>query len=694
MDTQNRHHGSLIAFEGPDELVSTQLSLLPTSPQVLILPSLQHYMKLDNGRRFNSRSYIKDVHRAALVRHEAALRFLNSSTGNNKRLVFIHGGTAAAVSQCISAISEHQASGDVISAEAIYKNIAGDGAKRLNHEAKYANQEALEKLNSERDVDEALWEDDNEDPITRAMRAADALYKETESLQPIECYIRTRPRSLSLPMLDYVNELGQASPFFVFGSSPSEGTPSVFGEDEAEPSFAGAEENLNTAGSLRRLPGGQRLRISVPHRSANSMAEAIHARNVESRSTMQLVSPTGDPFMSPPTTPDGVVYGEARLVQMQASKSQCLRKVRSLDDMELNETRRRRISVHIPAVKRVSPIDSPEAKSRHLSIVEDPYSPNNLLHLPQAKFVKAQTTTIRKSPTFLKTMPKPARDTYVHQGTDVADFGSETADLEGEFEPVLPLYEDLVVNFTSCSPDSTLASVIQAFKDGLYPVLDNVPESFKTAETDSCPSTPRTAELFDLDDSKGDGLSPVAEVPSAEEASDYDDYAARAHDVRYGSKITLRRSSPPPPNAQQPPMPAQTPALHVDAKFHDLFIPGHPNAIATQNALRLVLEGYFPQQEASEYLPFSASLLPELNRLWRPLFQDLTAQESRPAQHTADLILAIGSQEGVKSEFVSAITGQIEKLGSKSIGMSRTGRLDIRYEMINLGDTRRRTSNR
>lgn len=674
MENHQRYHGSLIAFEGPENLVSTQLRLLPSSPQLLVLPSLQEYMKEDSTTRFDPRSYIKSVHQAAQTRHETALRFLNESTSDNKRLVFLSGGTAAAVSQCISSIGERQVSGDLVLAEAIYKNIASEGARRLEQDTKHENQQALEKLNSERDLDEVLWEHDAEDPITKAMRAADALYKETEFLQPIDCYIRTRPRSVSLPMLEWANELGQASPFFVFGSSPSEGAPSVFDEDEEEP-FA-AEEALSRSRSLKSSQGGQRLRSTAQQRSTNSMATAIHGRNVENRSTLQVFPSTAHGADSPPATPEGVVYGEARLVQMQAAKSQDLRKVRSLDDMELFEARRRRISAQFTATI-ASPLESP-SKSRHLSIAEDPYSPNNLVQFPAAKFVKAQTTTIRRSPTFPKVLPKPARDSYVHQGTDVADFAHENAISEAEFEPVMPLLEDLVVHFTSFSPDYILSSVIQSLKDGFYPLLSNTSGSFGTAETDSCPSTPRTADLFDLEVNQNDGLYTVPEEPSADEASEYDPFAPRGSDVRAASKMALQQSVSPSPNIPQPPMPGQTDAVRVGTKFHDFSTPGYPNAIVTQNALRLVLEDYHPQQEGNGYLQYNALVLSDMNSLWRPMFQDFEAQDNKPAQHTADLILAIGCQKGVNSEFVSTVTGQIEKLGSKGNGMSRSGRLDIR----------------
>ncbi|KAJ4422823.1 hypothetical protein N0V82_002479 [Gnomoniopsis sp. IMI 355080] len=680
MEKQKRYHGSLIAFEGPENLVSTQLRLLPSSPQLLILPGLQQYMKEDSNTRFDPRSYVKSVHHAAQTRHEIALQFLNNSTSDNKRLVFLNGGTAAAVSQCISTIGERQVSGDLILAEAIYKNITSEGARGLEQDAKNENQQALEKLNSERDLDELLWEHVEEDPITRAMRAADALYQETEFLQPIDCYIRTRPRSVSLPMLEWANEMGQASPFFVFGSSPSEGVPSVF-DDEGEEEPLATEEDLTRSRSLKSSQGGHKVRFSAPRRPASSTAEAIHSRNVDNRSTLQLFPSAAHGVDSPPATPEGVVYGEARLVQMHAAKSRDLRKVRSLDDMGLFEARRRQISAQFLSAI-ASPLESPEAKSRHLSIAEDPYSPNNLLQIPAAKFVKAQKTIIRRSPTFPKNLPKPARDSYVHQGTDVADFGNETAISEGDFEPVLPLLEDLVVHFTSFSPDYVLSSVVQSLKNGLYPLLSNTSGSFgtaETAETDSCPSTPRTADLFDLEVGKSDGLYTVPEEPSADEASDYDPFAPQGSDVRCAAKTAFQQPNSPSPTMPQPPTPSQANVARVGTKFHDFSTPGHPNAIVTQNALRLVLEGYYPQQEGGGYLQFNATVLSDMNSLWRPMFEDFDLQGNKPAQHTADLILAIGSQQGVKSEFVSMVTGQIEKLGSKPNGMSRSGRLDIRY---------------
>lgn len=683
MASEKPYHGSLVAFEGTGDVVSTQLRLLPTSPQVLILPDVQHYMHQENSTRFNARTYIKDVQKAVQARHEVALQFLKDSSRNSKRLVFLNGGTASAVALCISTISECEAFGDTFRAESMFRTIAREGTRALGSPTTKLHQESLQKLSGEQGRD-VTSDHRQEDPTTKAMRAADALYRETESLQPIDCYIRMRPRSLSLSMLGYTNDLGEASPFFVFGSPYNGGTCSPPDMDENER----VNHFRDEVAGRSRASRASSLGISMPDRSSNPIAgELIRSRNSENWSTLQLTSPTTDNCLSPPLTPEGVVFGEARLVQMQASRTtRPLRKTRSLDDMGLVEARRRRHSIQAtPAPEKVLLTDSPDAKSsdaksRHLSIVEDPYSSNNLLHLPQARFVKAQTTTIKRSPTF-KAVPELTSDTYALHGTDAEDAGENNKDkLERQesFSPVLPLVEDLVLHFTSDQPEDVLDSVVQSFKTGWYPVVEVPSDSYGIENTDSCPSTPRTADLFDLDD-KFLGLSPVIEVPSRDEASDYDPYSSRA------ANFALHPSSPHPKLALgRPPTPAQTPLLTapetvvMGTQFHVLAMAGHANAIAIQNALRLVLERYFPSQEGG-YYKYNPMLLHGLDSLWKPIFGDSETSNGTSAKQTADLILAIGGQKDVKRDFLCALTGQVEKLGMKPNGMSRSGRLDIRY---------------
>lgn len=687
MTTDNQYNGSLVAFEGPGDVVSTQLCMLPTSSQVLILPSVRHYMKEDSNTPFDARSYVKDVLNAVQARRDIALQFLDQSSTNSKRLVFLNGGAAGAVSQCISAIRERQTYGDVRRAEAIFRGIVSEGAKGLDEEKRQPNQETLDILGSGQGRHEPTWEEEVEDPITKAMRAADALYKQTESLQPIDCYIRTRPRSLSLPMLGYTNDLGEASPFFVFGSPPNEEVASNVEMDEDE--LPGYSRPVAEDAGRPHVSMVPMLGISMPDRPLSSiLGEPYRARHAETHTITQLTSPTTDHCLSPPITPEGVVYGEARLVQMQAARSQKpLRKIRSLDDTELNEARSRRGSVQtIHTTEMASPVENPEAKSRHLSILEDPYSSNNLLHLPQVRFVKAHTTTIKRSPTF-QALSDLSRDTYCSQEIKIVHTTEGHGELQEDFQPVLPLHEDLVIHFTGETSEDVLDSVIQSFRNGCYPVAHAPADSFETTETDSCPSTPRTADLFDLDDGQI-GLSPVLEVPSGDEAEDYDPFAVHGPGMR-ASTLPFQQPSPLPiMEVCRPPTPAQTPLPHgadSDSKFHVVSTVGRANAAATQNALRLVLETYFPPHNDEGYQQFSSMLPHQMDSLWRPIFHHSQTQDGKATDKTVDLVLAIGSQKGVRREFSSALMGKIEKLGSKSSGLSRSGRLDIRYALNHLG---------
>lgn len=700
MEKQDHYHGSLVAFEGPADVVSTQLRLLPTSPQLLILPSIQSYMKGYDDGRFSARAVISNAHKAAQARHDVAMSFLQRSSVNNKRIVFLSGGTAGAASQCISAISEHEPLEDVIEAESIFREISLDGVKGLDQEDETSDYRTLQMLDGRDEPEEQYWENfEAEDPITKAMRAADALYKKTESLQPIDCFERSRPRSLSLPMYGYADGMGEPSPFFIFGSPP---------DQEAQ-----LESNTDSDG-LTKFPRvveeyfakehpirSQRIvsKVLSTHDTPPScVGEPYEPHTAKKPSTMQLLSTTTDAFLSPPATPEGVVYGEARLVQMRASAAnKPLRNTRSLDDLELHQTMRSHDSAvskaQIPEMAVAA--DVPDSKSRHLSIVEDPYSSNNLLHLPQARFVKAHTTTIRRSPTLEKRLPKPVRESYVHRGTDAADFDENQHALDEPFHPILPLTEDLVIHLTGETHDQVLDSVIQSYQSGIYPLYAFPSASLHHSEpTSTCPSTAITTDIFDPKDQAK--LPRVLDHSPAKEPEEYDQYVARGRDS-YSSSLVLRTPNSsysaapvytrqlPTPSQTPPPPPSQPVMEKTDSMYYKLSIRGRPNAVVVQNTLRSVLEVYFPPQQDGVYHQLGFPLRPTLDSLWRPIFRENDAHGHETSKRKTDLILAAGCQRGVKRDFLPALMGQIEKLGAKSSGMSRSGRLDIRYGPLQSG---------
>lgn len=685
MTNTGPYHGGMVAFEGPADIVSTQLRLLPPSSQVLILPDLEDYMKRDDARDFSVRSYLKDVHEAAQARHEVASKFLSDSSRGHKRLVFLNGGTAAALSQCIAAISHYQTAGDSLHAEMILRDVLRDGVQGLDQQDKDCHQLAMRRADSVGTRDGCPWEDEEpeEDPITRAMKAADALYKETEALEPIECYIRTRPRSLSFPVPAWADGLGQASPCFIFGPPPNEDVQPVSTAEDAD--------HTPRRFTVRSSTQCSEMTIPVAYRSSTAMEPSpMVNRSVAGRSHIRNQSSTSNALLSPPMSPSEVEFGEARLVQMQASRKagQSLRRTRSLDDMELHRTRMRRRVVSSPSPAPelpTPPMEDQEIKSpcRHLSILEDPFSNNNLIRLPRAKFVRANTTTIRKSPTFAK----PPYNSMASNPCANRDAKSETehANEEGSIDaardPVLPFHEDLVIQFTGEISNHILDSVIESLQGGLYPVSTAAVDYDGTAETESCPSTPRTADLFDVDDFD-EGLSPVIEITSVDDCVDYD--AQSTSGLSRVSNFRFHSPCPSLPPEVQPPTPAHTPPiLGTDAdgrrsRFQIVSTIDRVNAIAIQNNLRLILDAQFPPDQDRRYRMSRISLLPQMDKIWRPIFWNVGSKGRNPSERTADLILAIGAQNSVKAEFVSALTGQVEKLGSKSTGMTRSGRLDLR----------------
>lgn len=665
------YHGSLVAFEGAADVISTQLRLLPTSPQILILPGIQNYLPSESSDgAFEPATYLLKVHDAAATRTAAATSFLRDATPDSKRLVFVHGGTPSAYALCIDAFTKHETAGDRRRAETLFEELVVSGVAGLaKRKTRRRNKRGLVL------DDYALFQAQFEDPITRAMRAADALDEQTAALQPdADLSMRKpRPRSMSLPVYGYVDHLGDSAPFYVFGASAKQEVEDGAIEDEGiqgrsfflqsprlDASFLDDEDELEPLETPRRL--------SIAPRSPSCMGEAYRSRyNSVVVDDAQSVLEAGD-----------VIIGEASLVRMSKEMPpRNLKRVKSLD----TGTAPRGSCRDLPL--RLAPTDMGEdalENLRRFSCVDptqerlpiSPVSPRfSIYGSPKTVFVKPARLT-------RKDTVRPARASYVDKGTDAE--GDAAA--EGAFQPVLPFSEDMVLYFDDESPDPLLESVIESFRAGTYPPPP--PSSLEARRASAVEhlvgSTHRqsTPPRSEEDSSSVTNFMEAITKPISLN-DDYDPFAYDKQPKWAASARTTTSISPtitPPTPAQTPPPPPAT-MTSEEGKITDFDTTGCHTAVALQNALRSVLEKRLPAENGG-FHQFSFQHLPELGRLWKPIFTGDAGSQSEEGR-SVDQIIAVGAQAGVRREFVASVSRRLEMLGSDPSGALRSGRLDFRY---------------
>ncbi|OHE90826.1 hypothetical protein CORC01_13870 [Colletotrichum orchidophilum] len=709
------YHGGLVAFEGPHDLISTQLRLLPTSSQIAILPSVKEFLELESpDEPFEAYKFVRRVHNAVAKRRETALLFLKDSTPKRKRLVFMNGGTPSAQTVCIRAISRNVTEGDISKAEAIFNDLVKGGVAGLDEYPANSRGSFLDTS-----------VETSEDPITRAMRAADALDRETANLQPSSDIdlttpaSRPRPRSMSLPMYSFADTFGDTAPFYVFGGQSHEENA----KDDVHPvdstHLLGPTPRLAITNfdELERVSGegfdsdGKPIVPAAP-RSPSCIGEAYERDDVFSSSSpnptglLDVASPRSDVFSIRSTEP--IFIEQASLVRMKSSaSSRTLKRSQSIGHLGRSSSRYRDTLMRLKpnenfadektsAEKLLSERHSAEktaaekvAEGRPVSVVEliedaeKRESSAKRVDGPKTIYVKAARTNKGLN----KALPPPpptekrarkrkhakSRSKYVDRGTDAEDFSVN----ETPFRPVLPFYEDLVIHFKDDSPDPILEYMIKAFREGIYPVALPSPVSPGASTADGNTSTLQTP-TWQAAEPEVAQLTSTAKVTTEEyDPFSYQGLTYTAKPVQPFTRTVIRSALPTPAHTPPPTL------SESEDKFHDFNAVHGQTAVAMQNSLRSVLNIYFPPKGRG-FSQFNFPLLPEMDALWKPIFRDVEPGGSpRKDNRRIDQILAIGSQRGVKKTFVSGVTSQLEKLGTKSSGVSRTGRLDFRYLIAN-----------
>ena len=585
-------NGKLIAFEGCSELVSIQLHLLPPSAHIMVLPSLQHYLSdLDKADQASSdpRHIIRQIHRASQARHSAAMDFLRHSTSDQERIVIMNGGTAGAQALCISAISSKLTNGDVEKAVQIFNEIVRHGVTNLSGETEaevtvksdnppspsaQISQRKRRRLDSknrvsihDQDEDDLLSRAacESADPITRAMRAADALDRETESLHPPNHDVdltempASRARSLSLSAVEDIDKQHARETLL---------TPSVY--TTAASALASDSHGQSSSGRNSR----ERSQL-VSWYSAPPQGQLKKSKSFEP----VCVYNDGDP-------------GMATLVpQFDLSKQSS---VNSMNWQPKNDSRDSVVTAKCA---------TRSGMSSRLGVPISIYSTGNerrSVNTFGGKYDNTMSLEIR-----------------LDEGSDTRNFEHESLSREEllaaghPFEAVFPYIEDLVIYFSGGAPDEVFEIVSRDLRDSMQDNRLSLLESVASALTE--------------------------EEVSLEEEQPCKERSGRPAHIFY--------------------------ELNGDQK----------TAVSVQNSLRSVLSSHSTLQEW-DYL--SAS--PEKRSLWKPLVCDTEQERDSSYSGRMDLILAVGAEKTVKRDYVSTVVGRIEKLGSKSSGFSRTGRLELR----------------
>lgn len=673
MGDNRGYQGALVAFEGPTDVLSTQLRLLPTSPQISILPPIENYMgDLDESEPFDAKTFIRRMHDAALTRHQDALNFLKDSTPAQKRLVFMNGGTPGAYAACIRAIAEHETDGDMAMAQRKFEGLVRHGLAGLERD--YHDGTPLVSPRSSQLMEE--------DPTVRAMRAADALDRLTANLQPnpdMGMTGRTRPRSMSLPMYSFDDRFGDAAPFYVFGtqsgvavedsddetfSTPiASRAPSVEVPDHEEPRRRHQNHYLSSRECTFYAPT-----------SPSCAGESYGPPTPHTNLVVDLLSPRSDvSFASHPAEP--VVFGRASVVHVRPSgRKRSLKRTRSLDRMVSYSTQyrdtilrmRTRSSAHdheqLIDKRRHSCMDSTSHKGSLASKRASYAEPTRTI------YVRTEQPIIALSPAPLK--PRRKVSAYVDRGTDAAGMPPFLA-----FQQVLPLTEDLVINFRDGPVDRFLDYLVQSFRTGVYPLKPGSTGS-ETSELDDEVSVPRTPSF----DTSATAVQVHLVNSRTGEPEDYDPFAYEPTLSKTAATVPMAQAitRPAPPTPAQTPPPPESVWYASEDKFHDCNVTDCKTAVAVQNDLRNVLNIYFPSEDKG-YHQFHFSLLPEMGGMWKPIFSHADQDGHENSGRRIDQILAVGAERGVQRAQVSGITAQLEKLGTKAGEISRSGRLDFRY---------------
>ncbi|KAH0542405.1 hypothetical protein FGG08_003160 [Glutinoglossum americanum] len=655
-------HGQVVSLEGDVQTIITQLRLLPPSPRVLTLPSLSRSLSqapIENES--DARSFVLQAHRCFTQRCEQARNFLLSSPGDQPRLVLMNGGCVSAKRICISKITDELAGGNAEEGEQIFDELVRRGVAGLEEpttpipapelaEAQITNREPESRLDGDRPFDQQIY--------------VQSGYDELAVQPPIE-------RGGAFPSAEDYNAL---QPHYLKPFAALTTTSSVYSQDN--PLFDDlSAENVSAMPRSRRP--SDRPSFIDPERMADvdARCESIYVPGINTN----LENDT-----------DEVVYGKAYAVSLNSSGSAegaTPRKVRSIPEFKNRDKASRH---RAQTLDHVRSLEQMQNKSRNRAATVVPLSPVSPVSpiSPISPEFPHKTTQCDESDSGSydasprRTFPYVA---YVDQGTDAGVLLTPGKDAEAQvdlvepsvqqppeevtFEPVFPLVEDLVITFLDGDRRHEIFdSVVRSYKDGSYPPL---------------PLPANTVSAPPYAGSQGQSLSDGVRLTRYSIMTVETDVELIVHSnanyshYRDTSLASNAKTTPRWPKRKT--SLTNSPKLISNAqRFLEFYPLGFKTCLGAQDAFRMMLSGNIPALSLDN-VPFTSPL--QVYGSWKPVLRTDHGLDIRG--RTVDQILAVGHEDGVHKDVYQTIVGQIERLGSKKSGLSKSSHVDARYLVSN-----------
>ncbi|KAI9647538.1 hypothetical protein NHQ30_003923 [Ciborinia camelliae] len=662
--------GKLVALEGNINTITTQLRLLPHSHMILIIPPLDHYLSEDHKREpFEARKFVRDVHIALTQRNEVARSFLQSSS--QSRLVFLNGGSVSARAICVAKISQQLTYGNFAEADTIFHDIVKDGVAGLFKDTKSP------KTTPFPEPPKATVRPGTKSPktldLTSTKSATTLSANQSEQEGNIEenripgaQSLRSSRNDSGLQIIHFPGEFRTITPEPVAWESKQ-------GDDIVVTDVSMSSE-LRHISQINKIDDRQRpiSQYSGTFGPQPPSSWRPSFRVPRSRySTQKNTDIDGDEYYFEHLSQDDenlfsapqVVYGEACVVDMQSALPTPMATVRwtkSVGDLLMDEN-----SKDSNSFKHAASTNDLRGSFNMSSNRPTRYS--SFEQLPKAAFIKASKTTIRRSSTSTTPISGnsiPSRSIpriLMGCGTEVEENSNYT-------EPVFDIAEDVIIHFTDNSPREIVRSVSE-YRSGNFPISPlDVPRLLPTPS-----STASMTEEY----------LPSGQCANHERAESrwtnqndplYLDGSIVQEEMKHGKaseNVDATKEFLPAPAS------ATFPAVKGPNEKFCEFSGAYTNkSIDIQNEFRSFLNFCFPE-EATILNQYQNSLMIESGAFWKDMFSNSSSTICEGP--TVDQIIAVGCEKGISDFFRTQLLRQIENIGNKSNGESRSGRLDLRY---------------